>query len=72
MSLYGMSYQARAEACRRRAAEATWPPDKLGWTELAQSWLRLAQSSDEASGSVSPAREQSGRQREPGNSKYRE
>jgi hypothetical protein len=46
MSQYRISYQARAEGCRRRAAEATWPPDKLSWTELAQAWLRLAQSAD--------------------------
>jgi hypothetical protein len=29
-----------------RAVLVTWPPDKLGWTELAQAWLRLAQSVD--------------------------
>jgi hypothetical protein len=46
MSPYGISYQARSEECRQRAAEATWPADKRGWTELAQAWLRLAQSTD--------------------------
>lgn len=54
MSPHGISYQARAEECRRRAAAATWPPDRLGWTELAQAWLRLSQSADfrEPSGSA--------------------
>jgi hypothetical protein len=46
MSPYGISYEARAEECRRRAAEANWPPDRQDWTELAQAWLRLAQSTD--------------------------
>jgi hypothetical protein len=46
MSPYGISYEARAEECRRRAAEANWPPDRQEWTELAQAWLRLTQSTD--------------------------
>ena len=50
MSPYGILYEARAEECRRRAAEAKWPPDSRDWTELAQAWVRLARSTYVKSG----------------------
>jgi hypothetical protein len=40
-------YHERAEECRRRAAEAKWPPDKLNWAELARAWFKLAQAERE-------------------------
>ncbi len=36
------SYHERAEECRRRAAETTWPPDKAAWAKLEGAWLKLA------------------------------
>jgi hypothetical protein len=39
------TYHERTEECRRRAAEAKWPPDKLNWAELARAWFKLARRS---------------------------
>jgi len=42
----GTHYE-RAEECRRRAAEAKWPPDKLNWAKLARAWYKLARAERE-------------------------
>jgi hypothetical protein len=41
-------YRNEAEACRRLAAKAVSPIEKDAWLRLADEWLKLAQSAQQA------------------------